>query len=71
MTRLECVPFGTLLQSNGLALKQGEEFAHSFNVKQLKCIEPKLTKVTQDYQVIENKKRSYDSIFKAYINSTS
>ena len=29
----------TLFQSNGLALKQGEEFAHNFNVKQIKCIE--------------------------------
>ena len=29
----------TLSQSNGLALKQGEEFAHSFNVKQIKCLE--------------------------------
>ena len=26
----------TLFQSNGLALKQGEEFAYSFNVKQIK-----------------------------------
>jgi len=44
----------TLFQSNGLALKQGEEFAHSFNVKQIKCIEAKLTKVTQDTEVLEN-----------------
>ena len=28
----------TIFQSNGLALKQGEEFAHSFNVKQIECI---------------------------------
>ena len=28
----------TLFQSNGLALKQGEEFAHCFNVKQIECI---------------------------------
>ena len=32
------VTSGTLVQSNGLALKQGEEFAQSFNVKQIKCI---------------------------------
>ena len=54
----------TLFQSNGLALKQGEEFAHSFNVKQIECIEAKLAKATQDMEAIENKKRSYDSIFK-------
>ena len=29
----------TLFQSNGLILKQGEEFAHYFNVKQIKCVE--------------------------------
>ena len=28
----------TLFQSNGFALKQGEEFGHIFNVKQIKCI---------------------------------
>ena len=28
----------TLFQSNGFALKQGEEFAHCFNVKQIECI---------------------------------
>ena len=45
-----------------LAFKQGEEFAHSFNVKQIKCIEAKLTKVTQD-MALENIKGSYDSIY--------
>jgi len=54
----------TLFQSNGLALKQGEEFAHSFRVKHIRCIEAKLTKVTQDMEALENKKRSYDSLFK-------
>ena len=54
----------TLFQSNGLALKQGEETAHSFNVKQIKCTEAKLTKVTQDMEALENKKSSYNSIFK-------
>ena len=34
----------TLFQSNGLALKQGEKFVHSLNVKQIKCVEAKLTK---------------------------
>ena len=54
----------TLCQSNGLALTQGEEFAHSFNLKQIECIEAKLTKFKQDMEALENKKRSYDSIFK-------
>lgn len=53
-----------LFQSNRLALKQGEKFVHSLNVKQIKCKEAKLTKVTQDMGSLENKKRSYDSIFK-------
>ena len=35
----------TLFQSNGLALKQGEKFVHSLNVKQIKCVEAKLTKL--------------------------
>ena len=56
----------TLFQSSGLALKQGEEFAHSFNVKQIKCI-AKLTKVTQDMEVLENKKSNYNSIFKGIL----
>ena len=47
----------TLFQSNGLALK------HSLNVKQIKCVEAKLTKVRQDMEAPEHKKRSYDSIF--------
>jgi len=54
----------TLFQSNGLALKQGEEFAHSFNVKQIKCIEAKLTKVTQDMGALESKNSNCNSIFK-------
>ena len=54
----------TLFQSNGLALKQGEEFAHSFNVKQIKCMEAKLMKVTQNMEALENKKSNYNSIFK-------
>ena len=54
----------TVCRSHGLALKQGEEFAHSFNLKQIECIEAKLTKFKQDMEALENKKRSYDSIFK-------
>ena len=53
--------------TNGLALKQGEEFAHSFNVKQIKCIEAKLTKVTQDIEALVNKKSNYNSIFKGIL----
>ena len=40
----------TLFQSNGLALKQGKNFVHSLNVKQIKCIQAKLTKVMQDVE---------------------
>ena len=54
----------TLFQFNGLALKQGENFVHSLNVKQIKCVEAKLTKVSQDIETPEHKRRSYDSIFK-------
>lgn len=39
-----------IFQFNGLALKQGEEFAHSFNVKQIEYIEAKLTKVTHEME---------------------
>ena len=55
----------TVFQSNGLALKQGEKFVHSFNVKRIKFVGAKLTKVRQDImEAPEHKKRSYDSIFK-------
>lgn len=43
----------TLFQSNRLnanALKHGEEFAHTFNVKQIKCIKAKFTKVIQAWK---------------------
>ena len=48
MACLEHEAYGTLFQSSGLAFKQGEEFAHSLNEKQAKCVEAKLTKVTKD-----------------------
>ena len=56
----------TLFQSSGLPFKQGEEFAHTFNVKQIKCVEAKLTKVTQDMEALEIR-RGYDSIFKGIL----
>ena len=61
----------TLFQSNGLALKQGEKFVLSLNVKQIKCVEANLTKVRQDMEAPEFKKRSYDSIFLECTNRTS
>ena len=62
----------TLFQSNGLALKQGEEFAHSFNVKQIKCLEAKLTRVTQDMDALELIRRAIITAYsRAYSNSTS
>ena len=54
----------TLFQSNGLILKQGEEFAHDFNVKQIKCVEAKVQKVTRDTETLEESKDSFRSIFK-------
>ncbi|CAH3196993.1 unnamed protein product [Porites evermanni] len=54
----------TIFQYNGLILKQGEEFAHDFNVKQIKCVEAKVQKVTQDTETLEESKDSFRSIFK-------
>ena len=56
----------TLFQSNayGLILKQGEEFAHDFNVKQIKCVEAKVQKVTRDTETLEESKDSFRCIFK-------
>ena len=56
-------PLETPFQFNGLALKQGEKFVHNLNVNQIKCVEVKLTKVRQDIEAQENKKRSYDNTF--------
>ena len=39
-------------------------FPATLNVKQIKCVEAKLTKVRQDMEAPEHKKRSYESIFK-------
>ena len=39
----------TLFQPNGLTLKQGEEFAHDFNVEQTKC--------KQDMELLEENKK--------------
>ena len=54
----------TLFQSNGLILKQGEEFAHDFNVKQIKCVAAKVQKVTRHTETLEESKDSFCSIFK-------
>ena len=54
----------TLFQSNGLILKQGEEFAHDFSVKQINCVEAKVQKVTRDTETLEESKDSFRSIFK-------
>ena len=58
MARSERLAFGTLFQSIGLALKQGQEIVHSFNIEKIKCIEAKLTKVTQDMEALENKRNN-------------
>ena len=54
----------TLFQSNGLILKQGEEFAHDFSVKQINCVEAKVQKVTRDTETLEESEDSFCSIFK-------
>ena len=54
----------TIFQSNGLILKQGEEFVHDFNVKQIKCAEAKVQKVMRDTETLEESKDSFCSIFK-------
>ena len=46
------------------ARMQGEEFAHDFNVKQIKCVEAKVQKVTRDAETLEESKDSFRSIFK-------
>ena len=57
----------TLFQPNGLTLKQGEVFAHDFNVEQIipdNCIEAKLLKVKQDMEMLEENKKSFHTIYK-------
>ena len=54
----------TLFQPNGLTLKQAEEFAHDFNVEQIKCIEAKLLKFKQDMEMLEENKKSFHTIYK-------
>ena len=54
----------TLFQSNGLILKRGEEFAHDFNVKQIKCVKAKVQKAKRDTETLEESKDSFCSIFK-------
>ena len=51
MARPERVAFGLSLASPSSELMN----AHNFNVKQTKCIEAKLTKVTQDMEALELK----------------
>lgn len=60
----------TLVQSNGFALKQGEKLSHSFNVKEIRCIEAKLTWNTQDMEALENNQKSsiFKGIHKQHIN---
>ena len=53
-----------LFQPNGLTLKQGEEFAHDFNVEQIKSIEAKLLKVKQEVETLEENKTSFHTIYK-------
>ena len=61
----------TLFQSNWLILKQGEEFAHDFNVKQIKCVKAKVQKVTRDTETLEESKDSFRSISFFYIETSA
>ena len=52
----------SFIQSNGFAqLKQSEKLSHSFNVKEIRCIEAKSSWGTQDMEALENNGKS--SIF--------
>ena len=62
MARPERVAFGLSLASPSSESMN----AHSFNVKQITCIEAKLTKVTQDMEALENKS-NYNSTFKGIL----
>ena len=57
----------TLFQPKGITLTQREEFAHDFNVEQIKSIEAKLLKVKQDMETLEENKKSFHTIYKEHI----
>ena len=61
----------TLFQCNGLILKQGDEFAHGFNVEQIKCVEAKVQKATRDTETLEESKDSFVAFSRAYIETAS
>ena len=62
----------TLFQTNGLILKQGDEFAYDFNLEQIKFVQGKLLKVKQDMEMLEENKKCfhtlYNGIHKEHIN---
>lgn len=62
----------TLFQTNGIILKQGDEFAYDFNLEQIKFVEGKLPKVKQDMEMLEENKKCfhtlYNGIHKEHIN---
>ena len=66
----ECYDYTLVQWSNGFALKQGEKLSHSFNVKEIRCIEAKLTWDTQDMEALENNQKSsiFKGIHKQHIN---
>jgi len=54
----------TLFETNGLILKQGEEFAHDFNVEQIKFVEAKLLKIKQDMEMLGENKKCFHTLNK-------
>ena len=58
----------TLFQSNGLALKLGEKFVHSLNVKQVKCEEAKSGRTWKHQNITREVMITYS---RAYTNSAS
>lgn len=53
----------TLFQTNGLILKQGDEFAYDFNLEQIKFVEGKLLKVKQDMEKLEENKKCFHTLY--------
>lgn len=60
----------TLFETNGLILKQGEEFAHDFNVEQIKFVEAKLLKVKQDMEMLGENKKCFHTLNKGIHKKT-
>lgn len=54
----------TLFQTNGITLNQGAKFNHDFNVAHIASIEAKNLKVSGEIETLEEKKKTFERIFK-------